>query len=328
MALTTVDAYGNPTVVPFLATNPPPNPTADTTPYFHENKSTPSWLFQENGGINRNLIHMLAGMGAEMDPRGAGGILGRGTMWYTEAQAAQEAYGAQQKRSNDFNRQVFDMMNSWPGQMSPKGRKGLTKLEVKPDGSLNAVGNITDDIPDAGSNTIAQPTPTTQPPTGTPVPTDTAPDGTPINPIGYKSTIDPRLKQQLDAIPIPTVPRPSGRPAQAPLRPGDALAAPQSDTTPNPNSSGLPANRRPVTEVPQTMPKVQVTAPRYNAPVVPTAPEPAPIPVIPRTQPPADNQTLLPPTTGTVVPVNTAALLPTTRRRSQTMYDLRDVIPF
>ena len=303
MPLNTVDAYGNPVVIPFGATNPPPNPTSDDTPYFRENKSYPSWLFQENGGINRNLLMMLAGMGAEMDPRGAGGILGRGTQWYVQAEAGQDAYKAQQASTNEHNRRLFEIMAEGGG-LTPKGKAGFTKVEAKPDGQVNFVGNITDDIPDTSGANVRPATPETTAPSGTPIPTDTAPDGTPINPIGYKSTINPRLKEQLDNIPVPTVPRPGNRPpAQAPIRPGDALAASQTDTTVNPYSTGLPVNRKPVTEAPETLPVMQVTAPRYNEPVIQNA-------------------------QASVAPVNTAALLPTPRKRSQTMFDLRNIIPF
>lgn len=384
MALNIVDAYGNPTTVPFLATNPPPNPTPDYTPYFYETRTHPAGVIMPGGGINPNLIQALAGIGAEMDPEGAGGILGRAAINLSRQTSSQRVAEEDKKAYNEDRERLFDLMRAWGG-VTPKHKAGLTQLNANPDGSFTLKGNTVDQpqndpvnkaAPPRPSGEIRQenvPVPDKEQSNVVPVPeiggtgrtiTESgsrrmvmpggpgaalsdgpsntilgyAPDGTPIMAAANRARLAP-LGPKVDMSGVPPVQIPDNpNSTTRQLRPGQRNVPKQQPTAP--------------VETPQTMPTVQVTARRdfpggdaplgpSVSPIAPATPVPVIVgaPTLPGYQPP---QTPAPapvtrPSTppaplisggGTSAPANVDPLLPLPRRRSQTMFDLRDLIPF
>ena len=218
--------------------------------------ASPNWLYTPEGDINPNLINLVAGIGAGMDPQGAAGVIGRGAIEYNTNVAAQKAYKEQQTSEQGRNKKIFDVLSSW-GDMSPKGEMGPTKVEMKPDGQVSMVGDITQtNIPIADKQTSnVQPTPETIP-------------------AGQRITND--NQRYMDV--------------------GAALSGgPSKKVAPVP----VPQVRQASTSVPLATPTTQ--AQPEAMPAV-TAAAPAP----------------------TVV----ASAAPVSARRSQTMYDLRNILPF
>ena len=73
---------------------------------------------------NRNFQNLLAGIGTNLDPYGAGGAIGRPTQQLIKNLAAQEATAKQQ----EFATQLAKML----GGITPKEEEGLTSMTMKP----------------------------------------------------------------------------------------------------------------------------------------------------------------------------------------------------
>jgi len=106
---------------------------AETTP-------ETSLLYGADGRINPNLIQMLAGIGAEMDPKGAGGILGRAAIGFSRreqrgALAAKMLAGgeAERKELREMNQRLLDRL----GPATLPGTPGLNSYKENSNGSLS-----------------------------------------------------------------------------------------------------------------------------------------------------------------------------------------------
>jgi hypothetical protein len=380
MAFVITDAQGN-----IAPTAPPPNPNND--PYFKETRTFPSGIIMPGGQINPGLLQMLAGIGAEMDPRGAGGIIGRAGINYSQMMAAEKAYNEQVAETRANNKKLFDVLSSW-GDMSPKGKAGPTSVQANPDGSFTVKGNTVDqeitqeNMPLADQQTNRQ-MPGMEPdmPAGRLI-TNEDP-GRVGKYRGPTQGVTPTPQMYAPTTPIPPVPVPRNVPGMTPMdlppRPGGvpydigaALStgvertptgdpitlarfrqAPLPSAIPKETLDAIPVGpvppRAPGTnrikpgplytpgteDEPEPIPKITTTAPRAgNVPIgtrpqaVTVAPQPLPQrPVVAPVQAPVDNPPLVSGGTPSTA-ANPAPLLPTPRRRSQTMFDLRDFIPF
>lgn len=351
----------------------PSYPAADYTPdpNFKEERSFPSGVFMPGGKINPNLIQMLAGIGAEMDPRGAGGIIGRATQNYTRNAAAQKSYSDAFSQYRDERNRLFDVLSSWGTDtrpLSPEGQRGVTSLKANPKGGVTITGNLVDEplrqsgtqgraemaTERPGMNRQAQEnvkyaTPESAAPgESTWNPADDqfmqgaismlggndngvigyAPDGTPITTTKFKmAPLGPAMpREQLEAIPVTDNPtstvrqlRPGQRnvPKQAPQEMQIDIEKQSADAPPIFPGSDAPLG----TPVRPVAPRRTVIAPTINMPAPPTYQQPTPV------QSPAD-QTSLIPGGGSSAPPNVNPLLPTPRRRMQTIPDIRDLVPF
>jgi hypothetical protein len=154
MALNIVDEQGR-----LIPTAPPPNPTPSTAPYFYETRTFPSQIIQPGGGINPNLLSMLAGIGAEMDPKGAGGIIGRAGQQYIRAQtnqdlAAKMLAGREQDRRElrEEHKRLLERMLP----ATPPGTAGLNSFKLSSNGSMDFdvdTGDINKLVADLGNYT-------------------------------------------------------------------------------------------------------------------------------------------------------------------------------
>jgi hypothetical protein len=114
---------------------------------------------------NKNLINLLAGVGAGIDPKGVGGVLGAPVIQFNRNVAAQEREAAQEKKQGDANTALIDIL-SGKVPLTPAGQPGARKIEATDTGLKLDV-----DMP---PGTV---------PTGT-VPGGTAPQLGPIAPTG------------------------------------------------------------------------------------------------------------------------------------------------
>lgn len=80
---------------------------------------------------NPNFLKFLADTGAEIDPRGAGGALGRPTSRWIERQQIGEALAGQQKQGQAQLQELIKAL---------AGPNNLTKLKVSPDGTVEFGG--------------------------------------------------------------------------------------------------------------------------------------------------------------------------------------------
>jgi hypothetical protein len=369
MALVTVNPEGQ-----LIPTAPPPQPTPDTTPYFYEQRSYPDWLLTPEGRINPYLIQMIAGIGAEMDPRGAGGILGRATINYSNAQAAERAYNEQMKNYSARNEELFRILRGW-GPMGPKGEMGPTSAQVNPDRSVTIKGNLANDPDQPIKQTDMQGRPVS---TGEPdvMRNRIMPPMEPDMPAGRTITnadpervaqfrgqtrgVQPTPQMYVPTQPTPPVPIPLPvpgiEPAPLPPRPNNQRYYGTEGPTTEVSPTGAPIRRiamqteslQAPTDVPQMLEPEVVTAQRElfpggDAPLGPSqSPIPSRIPMqqaitalsnppqrqVPQRAERPVEQPVISGGGGMVLPPNAQALLPTPRRRSQTIPDLRDVIPF
>lgn len=78
---------------------------------------------------NPDFLRMLAGIGAEMDPQGAGGILGRAATTMIKSKAAAKAGEQTLNEDGEVTRKL--------GPLTPKGTQGPNKITRKSNGSLD-----------------------------------------------------------------------------------------------------------------------------------------------------------------------------------------------
>ena len=81
-----------------------------------------NWGSVEDLFANRNFQALLAGIGTELDPQGAGGMIGRPTMQMIKSKAAQEATAKQQK--------FFTDLAKYLGGFTPGDQPGLTSMTM------------------------------------------------------------------------------------------------------------------------------------------------------------------------------------------------------
>jgi len=105
---------------------------------FSDPKYDPQPSALEKIFANKNLINLLAGIGAGIDPHGVGGILGKPTQAFVSAQAASEREdkrAAQVTAQNKHQQLAAKMLGDYGG-FSPLEQPGVNKLEVTPQGTL------------------------------------------------------------------------------------------------------------------------------------------------------------------------------------------------
>ena len=72
---------------------------------------------------DRNFLSLLAGIGTNLDPGGAGGTIGRPTQSLIQSMAAQEATAKQTSQKQKFNEMIQELLG---GPMTPEKEEGLT----------------------------------------------------------------------------------------------------------------------------------------------------------------------------------------------------------
>ena len=100
---------------------------------------------------DRNFLNILAGIGTELDPEGAGGMIGRPTQQMIRSTVAQENAEASAKATKDFQNLLYQVAMG-KGGMSPAGEGGGTKLTT--DGKQVTV---TGDMPKGGLGDLGGP---------------------------------------------------------------------------------------------------------------------------------------------------------------------------
>lgn len=89
---------------------------------------------------DRNFLNLLAGIGSNLDPTGAGGAIGKPTQSMIQSLAMQEAMGEQEAKRTKFNEQLLSILGGLtdkelPGPTSLKAtNKGIT-LDLTPPGT-------------------------------------------------------------------------------------------------------------------------------------------------------------------------------------------------
>jgi len=278
----------------------------DVLPYVSETRAAPTFLA---GGNMQNIGQFLANVGAELDPRGLGGAIGRSAVNYSQSKAAQGAYQEQSRRQQDYNNRLFQILSQW-GQMGPKGQMGPTSVKANDDRSFTIQGNLANEpnVQVAGEGTVTDmptaPAKGRQPqPVG---PTQANPQGgyqvggrfypSRTGVIGEEMTVGGQAPRQL-----PPETRPGGRE----LLTGEPQAPPPAAVAPTPAPQATTIINPP--NIPGFQP---ITPPATNFLRAPT------------------DQTQIIQGGGVNLPANTAAIAPTPRQRSQTMFDLRNFVPF
>jgi hypothetical protein len=92
---------------------------------------------------NRNFLNLLAGVGADLDPEGAGGALGRATIALNKGLAAQEAKEQADARIDAYNQQALAFL-AREGGFTPQGQRGVPLFKANPDGSFRVDLNLAD----------------------------------------------------------------------------------------------------------------------------------------------------------------------------------------
>jgi hypothetical protein len=83
----------------------------------------------ENLLSDRNFLSLLAGAGSRFGAGGAGEAIGVPTQQMIQSLASQEAVASQEKKREEFNKQLLAIL----GGLTPKEMPGPTGLKVGPD---------------------------------------------------------------------------------------------------------------------------------------------------------------------------------------------------
>ena len=78
---------------------------------------------------DRNFMSLLAGIGTNLDPGGAGGAIGRPTTSLIQSMAAQEATGKQAEQREKFNSTIMQLL----GGLTPQDQPGPTSVKATGD---------------------------------------------------------------------------------------------------------------------------------------------------------------------------------------------------
>lgn len=370
----------------FLANYAPPNPTPNDTPYFKEQRYAPftRMLAPEN---RSNLVQFLGGLGAEIDPRGAGGMIGRQVVNTQRQMDYQKATEKSIARNDNFMKNVFEMMAGIG--LTPEGKKGGTSLKMNPDRTVSIKANLVDEPEETESGgervSMTRPRPgeaaTEQYKKYYGQPVEISPSGestwdpadeqyitdkivqTPLpqqqsqvlpqsniptrnepkvmapvapgepslsqrqqlkrglrNVPKQRSTIDPVLEERLKQVPVPEVPKPQ-KSSESPLQPGPMLAGEGTAETPMVMpSTTTTATREGVASGLRSTDQGTVLAALLAGYSPTQVQQPQYL-----TAPPID--TTIVGGGGFVAPPSDT-LLPTPRQRSQSLFDVRNFIPF
>ena len=124
-------------------------------------------LFSGQGDASRNFLALLAGIGARLDPQGAGGAIGVPAQQAIASIAAQDRAKAQAAAQNAQTKMVIEALNQHGG-ISPKENPGVTSIKATPEGVQFEV------TPKQDTTGLEAPSPTAAPavaaPAGTSVP--------------------------------------------------------------------------------------------------------------------------------------------------------------
>jgi hypothetical protein len=137
------------------------------------------------GGISsllgdRNFLALLAGIGQNLDPKGAGGIIGGPTRALIASQAAQDRAATQAAAQNAQTRMVIEALQQ-RGGLTPKDQPGVTSVKSTPTGVQMEITpeNAPPQQDTTGLEGPTLATPTTPQTTLTPSPTPSAPSPVP-----------------------------------------------------------------------------------------------------------------------------------------------------
>lgn len=108
-----------------------------------------------------NFINLLAGIGAGIDPEGAGGVIGKATQQYVQSKAAQGALEKQDIARKEQIKQLIDLH----GGVTAPNKPGLNSIKATPSGSYQFDLNLPPLDQPVGTGTVLAPldTPATTP---------------------------------------------------------------------------------------------------------------------------------------------------------------------
>jgi hypothetical protein len=161
-------------------------------------------IIPEAGGISsllgdRNFLALLAGIGQNLDPKGAGGIIGGPTRTLIASQAAQDRAAQQAAAQNAQTRMVIEALHQHGG-MTPKGSPGIDSIGSTPEGGVKleitphtGLDNAPPQQETTGLETPTQVAPTTPISTLTPPATPSAPSPVPGVVPGTGQTVAPTV---------------------------------------------------------------------------------------------------------------------------------------